>query len=111
MSWEETHRRWYAIRDMIARIEDDPTGELPWREEYAPIFGDPDGLVRALEYRWRLIVEAQLDPELPDGVLAETFRDITVRNAGLLRVLDRHTEGAPYAGAARRVEGVAVVNA
>lgn len=109
MSWEETHRRWNAIREITSAIENDPTGELPWCDEYAEIFGDRDGLVHALEYRWTLMVQAQLDPELPDAVLAETFRDLTVRNAGLLRVLDRHTHGA--SPVVKRMERIAVASA
>ncbi|UYM07454.1 hypothetical protein [Solicola gregarius] len=111
MSWDETRRRWQAIREITSVIERDATGELPWDETYAEIFGDRDSLVRALEYRWTLMVQAQLDPELPDAVLAETFRKLTVRNAGLLRVLDRCANGEPYAAATKRMEGIAVVHA
>ncbi|UPK75127.1 hypothetical protein MU582_00390 [Nocardioidaceae bacterium SCSIO 66511] len=111
MSWDETHRRWQAVREVIAQIDIDASGELPWRSEYAEIFGDRDGLVHALRYRWKLIVQAQLDPELSEDVLAETFRDIMVRNAGLLRVLDRYTEGVPYVGDAESMKGLAVVEA
>ena len=111
MSWDETHRRWQAIREVIAQIETDAGGDLPWSDEYAEIFGDRDGLVHALRYRWKLIVQAQLDPELPEGVLAETFREIVVRNASLLRVLDRYTEGVPYVGDAESMKGLAVVKA
>lgn len=87
--WHLTNLRLRALRKISAEIEADPTGELPWKDEYAELFGDPDGLLRALEYRWKVTVQAQLDPELPEDVLAETFRDLMVRNVGLLRLLDQ----------------------
>lgn len=90
MSWDETRRRWRAIRDVEAEIDDGRPGELPWNERYAEVFGTRDELLRALEYRWTLIVQAQLDPELSEDVLAATFRDITLRHAPLLGVLDAH---------------------
>ena len=108
MSWQETHRRWRAIRDVEAEIDTGAPGVLPWNERYAEVFGTRDELLRALEYRSSLIVQAQLDPELPDDVLAETFRDITLRHAPLLGVLDaysRQTAAADLPG----VEGVSDV--
>lgn len=93
MTWEQTHARWRAIREVEAAIEDSADdsadGDLPWHDDYAEIFGDREGLLRALEYRWSLTVQAQLDPELPEPVLEETWQRITARHAGLLRVLGR----------------------
>lgn len=99
MSWHETHRRWQAIRDVEAEIDAGPAGVLPWNERYADIFGSRDELVRALEYRWSLIVQAQLDPELSEDVLAETFRKVTLRHAPLLGVLDAYSRRAGRADA------------
>lgn len=94
MTWQETHRRWHAIREIEAAIDDGPAGVLPWNDRYEQIFHTRAELVRALEYRWTLIMQAQLDPELPDDVLAETFRDITLRHAPLLGVLETHAREA-----------------
>lgn len=91
MSWQQTHRRWRAIRDVEAEIHAGPAGVLPWNDRYAELFGSRAELVRALEYRWSLIVDAQLDPELPEDTLAETFREITLRHAPLLGVLDAYS--------------------
>lgn len=91
MSWHETHLRWRAVRDVESELDNGPAGVLPWNERYAEIFGTRENLVRALEYRWSLIVDAQLDPELPDVVVAETFRDITLRHASLLGVLEAYS--------------------
>lgn len=90
MTWSETHDRWRAIREVEEAIDRGPAGVLPWDDRLERIFGDRDGLVRALEYRWNLIVQAQLDPELPEDVLAETRRAIVRRHAGLLGVLGRY---------------------
>lgn len=89
MTWQRTHDWWDAVRDAEAAIERDPGGELPWRPGYARIFGDPEGLVLALSYRWSLLVAAQVDPELPAAALERTWRDLITRHAGLLRLLDR----------------------
>lgn len=91
MTWQETHARWQAIREIEAAIDNGPAGVLPWNQRYEQIFRTRDGLVRALEYRWNLILQAQLDPELPEDVLAETFRKITVRHAPLLCVLESYS--------------------
>lgn len=94
MTWQETHARWQAIREIEVEIEAGPAGVLPWNERYEQIFHTRAELVAALEYRWRLIVQAQMDPELCEDTLAKTFRDITLRHAPLLGVLDRYARGA-----------------
>jgi hypothetical protein len=86
MTWNETHRRWQALRS----IEDDLAAgapEPPWNEEYAELFGDRDGLLAALQYRWRLSRDAQLDTHLPEHVLEEQRRRLDHRARGVLRLL------------------------
>jgi hypothetical protein len=90
MSWQRTHDWWHAVREAEAAIDRD--GVLPWRAEYERLFGDRHGLLLALRYRWTLLVEAQVDPELPEHVRERTWRDLTARHAGLLRMLDRLDE-------------------
>lgn len=77
------------MREAEAAIDRD--GELPWHAGYAELFGDRHGLVLALKYRWSLLVEAQVDPELPEHVRERLWRDLTTRRANLLRVLDEAT--------------------
>src|SRR5262245_22590485 len=90
MSWQRTHDWWSALREAEAGL--DQGGVLPWREEHEGLFGDRQGLLLALRYRWSLLVEAQLDPELPTHVRARTRRDLAARHAALLRLLDQTSE-------------------
>ena len=46
------------------------TGALPWREEWAPYFGSPEGLLKALRSRWNRMCEAQLDVRTGEDVFA-----------------------------------------
>lgn len=107
MTWHETHLRWQAMREIEDAINDGPAGVLPWNERYEQIFHTRDGLIRALEYRWSLIGQAQLDPELPEEVLAETFRTITTEHAPLLEVLEAYASREEKIGD-RVHEGVSV---
>ena len=88
MTWSETHRRWQALREVEEHLATD-AAELPWTEEYAEIFGDRDGLVAALRYRWQLSRDTQLDSHLPEHVLDEQRRRLDHRARGVLRLLGR----------------------
>jgi hypothetical protein len=90
MSWTETHERYRIIREVVAAAEADPTGALPWREEYAEMFGGPDGLVAALRYRWQRTCEAQLEANLSDEEIQERHRKLLTEHAAVLRVLDNY---------------------
>lgn len=96
MTWQETRMRWQALREIETAIDDGPVGDLPWNERYEQIFHSRAELLRTLEYRWNLMVQAQLDPELPDHVLAATFREMTLRHAPLLAVFERHSAVAGW---------------
>jgi len=85
MSWEMTHRRWDALREVAAAAEF--SRELPWRPEYAELFGDREGLVAALRYRSRLAAEAQLDPDLPMEAYQEREQVLASRDRGVRRLL------------------------
>ena len=89
MSWKETNLRQQTLREVTATIEADPCAGLPWRDDYTEIFGDRAGLVNALRVRWNHMVEAQLDPELPEAVFDELRDRLTTDNAGVLRLLNR----------------------
>ena len=66
MTWTETHERHRIIREVEAAATADPTGALPWRDEYAVYYGDRDGLLAALRHRWERTCQAQLDSHLPE---------------------------------------------
>lgn len=89
MGWTETHRRWQVLRDLEAELTRDPMlQELPWREEYADLFGDRETLMAMMRYRWKLTREAQLDSHLPEDVLALHERRLERRFAGVRRLLE-----------------------
>jgi hypothetical protein len=90
MSWTETHERYRIIREVVAAAEADPTGALPWREEYAASFGTPEGLVAALRHRWQRTCEAQLEAHLSDEEIQARHRKLLTEHAAVLRVLDNH---------------------
>jgi len=88
MTWSETHERYRIIREVVAAAEADPTGTLPWRVEYAPLYGTPEGLVNALRTRWQRTCEAQLEAHLSDEEIQERHRKLMVEHAAVLRILD-----------------------
>ena len=93
MTWTETHERHRIIREVEAAATADPSGALPWRDEYAAHFGDRDGLLFALRHRWERTCQAQLDTHLPEEVLDERYRDLHRSNARVLRILERYAAG------------------
>jgi hypothetical protein len=95
MSWTRTHEWWQTLRAIEAELDGD--GHIPWRPEYADLFGDPNGLLRALHYRWTLLVQAQTDPCYPAGRSGTAFEELVDAHPGLLAALGRHllAEAAP----------------
>lgn len=100
MSWTETRRRWQALREIEELAADPAVVDLPWTPEYAEIFGDRDHLAAALRHRLEQTLRAQLDTHLPEQVLEEQWCRLHTRQAGVLRLLDRHAapERLPIAG-------------
>jgi chromosome condensin MukBEF complex kleisin-like MukF subunit len=90
MTWHETRARWRILREIAAASDTDPTGELPWNDEYAEVFGDREQLVAALRYRLANAERAQMDLFLSEPVLEERLDDLRVRHAGVVRILERH---------------------
>ena len=74
MTWSETKRRWRILREIEDLFVADPAAELPWTEEYGELFGDRDGLVASLRYRWQLTRDAQLDTHSPEPALGRAAR-------------------------------------
>ena len=95
MSWTETHERHRIIREVVAAAERDSSGTLPWRNEYAALFGTPDGLVAALRQRWQLTCETQLEATMSDDEIQSRHRELLVEHAAVLRILDRYVAIAP----------------
>ena len=99
MTWHETHLRTRIIREVEAHAAVDMTGHLPWKDSWAPYFGDRDGLLAALRARFEHMCQAQLDPHVGDKVFHETTYRLRRTNAGILRILERYdavpTERAP----------------
>jgi chromosome condensin MukBEF complex kleisin-like MukF subunit len=90
MTWHETRARWRILREVAAASDHDPTGALPWNDEYAEVFGDRDALVAALRYRLTNSQRAQMDMFLTEPVLEERLDDLQARHAGVLRILERY---------------------
>jgi len=100
MSWEETHRRTDILREVTATAEFRHDGELPWKDEWAELFGDREGLLAALRYRHQLAMSAQLDPDLPMEAYRERVSVLGERSRGVRRILARYAGGS-YEGVAR----------
>jgi hypothetical protein len=94
MTWQETHKRTEIIREVEAAAAADMTGALPWREEWVPYFGSPDGLLKALRARWNRMCEAQLDNRTGEDVFADTLTRLRRTQAGVLAILRRAGETA-----------------
>ncbi len=95
MGWTETHRRWQAMREieeMLADAAPTDVTEIPWREEYDDLFGDRDGLVAALRYRWDLARTTQLDTHASERALDDARVRLHRRARGVIRLLDLEAE-------------------
>lgn len=90
MSWHRTHEWWRALQEAAAEIEFRQDGALPWHPRYADIFGDRDGLRRALQYHWTLMEQAQA----PDGPRSPQWRELAGRHRGLRLLLDNEQDQA-----------------
>jgi hypothetical protein len=90
MTWHDTRVRWQILREIEASTHDDPTGALPWNDEYAEVFGDRESLIAALRYRWTNAQRAQFDLFNTEPVLDERFCGLLEQQAGVLRILERH---------------------
>jgi hypothetical protein len=93
MTWQETHERTRIIREVEAAAAVDMTGALPWREEWVPFFGSPEGLLKALRARWNRMCEAQLDVRTTgEDVFNDTLAQLRRTQAGILAILRKAAE-------------------
>lgn len=90
MGWPETHRYYaalHAVEEELDRTDDDV---LPWRAEYAEIFGDRHGLLLALSRRWQVLVQAQVErPYEEDGRPSAELRALADAHPGLVKAIER----------------------
>jgi len=85
MSWESTSEWWRTLREVSEELERNVDGELPWQPRYAEIFGDRDGLLQALRYRWQLIARGQeADPSHPTIEQVQHEQSLPETHRGLL---------------------------
>lgn len=87
MTWNETHERIRIIREVEAVAAADMSGAVPWREEWAPYFNGPAGLVTALRARWNHMCAAQLDARTGEDELNDNYRRLRRSEAGILAIL------------------------
>ncbi len=89
--WALTHRRWAVLHDieqeLTSAVEAGLPVRLPWRDDYADLFGQRAALVAMLRYHWRLAEEAQLDPDLPERTFDDVRHRLGRRFAGVQRLL------------------------
>ncbi|WP_028922065.1 hypothetical protein [Pseudonocardia acaciae] len=118
MSWRETHLYYAALREVEQELDGAVGGVLPWRAEYAEIFGDRHGLLLALWRRWEVMVQAKVErPYDPGGRATAPLRELAAAHPGLVRAIRANTEDldpgltvtdpAGAAHAERREAGVA----
>lgn len=88
MTWSETKRRWQIMREIEELFVVDPAARLPWSDEHAQLFGDRDGLVASLRYRWKLTRDAQLDTHASEAAWDEQRVRMETRTRTMLRILD-----------------------
>lgn len=89
MTWTETHQRTRIIREVEAAAAADMSGAVPWREEWAPYFDGPSGLVAVLRARWNRTCEAQLDAQAGEDQLHDAYDRLRRTQAAVLAILRR----------------------
>lgn len=105
MTWNETHERIRIIHEVEAVAAVDMSGAVPWREEWAPYFDGPAGLVAALRARWNHMCEAQLDIRTGEDELHDTYARLRRSEAGILAILQKAASGPTTAAAVLNLAG------
>lgn len=93
MTWNETHERIRIFHEVEAAAAADMSGAVPWREEWAPYFNGPAGLVAALRARWNHMCEAQLDIRTGEDDLNDAVARLRRSEAGILAILKNVAAG------------------
>lgn len=88
MTWDDSHRYNAALRQVREDLAGSVDGRLPWRPEYADIFGCPDRLIAALRSRWQTTVHAQIaDAVMVNGRHSDEMLALASEHRALLRLL------------------------
>ena len=96
MGWPETHRYYDALRAVEEELDRTDGDALPWRAEYAEIFGDRHGLLLALSRRWQVLVQAQVErPHDEDGQPSAELRALANAHPGLVNAIERNDRTVP----------------
>jgi len=90
MTWHETHERIRIIREVEAAAAVDLSGRLPWRDSWAPSFGDRVGLLVALRDRWERLCLVRLEDLTSPQQVREAELRLRRSYAGVLRILEAH---------------------
>lgn len=98
MTWIESRERTRVIREVEAAAAADMSGALPWRAEWATLFGSPAELVAALRARRGWMRDGRgdggRDGARPGDAGADATRLRRRRSeAGVLAILERLGEG------------------
>ena len=90
MTWHESVERIRIIREVEAAAAVDPSGRLPWRDSWAPSFGDRVGLLTALRDRSERMCAVRLEELTSPQQVRDAERQLRRSYAGVLRILDAH---------------------
>ena len=108
-AWDTYHRRASALRRVIADLDRSGSSTLPWNDELAADFDDPDDLLVALHDVWtrrlagRVDLALEIDEQESGESVALAWREVADELAGVRRVLDRQADN-PVLRHSRRQE-------
>ncbi|PXX64202.1 hypothetical protein DFR70_105387 [Nocardia tenerifensis] len=91
MSWKDQHARTEIVHTVLARAAVDPADPRLFEgfADLERLFGDADGLLLALRYRWNIHLDAKLDQAMAQGQSAiEAYLELTAEQPVLRALLD-----------------------
>ncbi len=97
-AWDTYHRRASALRRVIADLDRAGSSTLPWNDELAVVFDDPDDLLVALHDVWarrlagRVDLALEIDEQESGESVALAWREVADELPGVRRVLDRQAD-------------------
>jgi hypothetical protein len=98
IAWDTYHRRATALRGVVADLDRSGSSTLPWNDELAAVFEDPDDLLLASHDVWtrRLAGRVDLALEIDDHDSGESvalaWLEVADELSGVRRVLDRQAD-------------------
>ena len=97
MSWDEFHARKAVIDEVLERAATDPIGALRVHGVDS-LFGGPEGLLQALQYRWTNHLNAKLDYALENYASpADAWAELAAEQPVLRTLLDHRQPRLPVA--------------